>query len=103
MHLRHLRLDAPRGFRAIPIGHLDVHQDHIRLESSGLFQRFSPVPALPDYLEIRLRIDQPRNPLTKEIVVVHQQNTQAVHPSLSDPDYREQKCTRGFLCPAGSR
>jgi hypothetical protein len=68
-----------RRIDAVEIRHLQVHQDHIRLEGRRPPDGFFAGRSLPDHLHFGHQLKQPAQPVTEEGVIVGDQNADCIH------------------------
>jgi hypothetical protein len=74
--------DDPAGrVDTVQLGHVQVHDDHIREVGRGQRDRLLAASGLPDHLQAVTGGQQPPEPVTKQRVIVGNQNTDRVHLS----------------------
>ena len=70
---------SPRSVETVHDGHLDVHQDDVRVTPADDLQRLRAVRGLPDHLDVRLRLEDPAEADADQLLVIDQ----------DDPDRRD--------------
>src|SRR5579871_3843822 len=70
---------------AVHFRHLQVHQDHVRLMSTKLLDRLTPVRGFGDEFHVGLSREKFRDAVTEQRMVINRQNTNGLstHSSLS--------------------
>jgi hypothetical protein len=100
-HMRACPQYLASRFDAIHIGHLYVHENHVRLKGSRLGNRFLSTGRLTDHVNIGDRGQQSAQPLTKQGVVVSDHDAYGVHASsLFGSIFHEQWQAHPHACPA---
>jgi len=97
------------GFNPILPWHVQVHENHIGLKRSGLGNRFLAHGGLPDYVGFRDGLEQDPHSVTKEGMVISNQDTNAVHrfllrllPGQWEPDQNLGASSRAVADNTGS-
>ena len=73
-HIRQRRRDPLGRRESVHHRHIHVHQDEVRHDPARLLDRLRPVARLAHDLEIRLRLEQPLQPLPQQRVVVREED-----------------------------
>jgi hypothetical protein len=68
-------LYAPGGLDPVHVGHLHVHQNHVRLQGAHFLDGFPAVFGLADDLDVLARLQQHAQPGTDDDVIISQQQT----------------------------
>src|SRR5262249_2576668 len=101
-HMRTCPQYLARRFDAIHIGHLYVHEDHVRLKGRRLSNRLPATGRLADHLNISNRSQHSAQPLTEQRMVVSDHDSYGVHvPSLWSSILHWQWQARHHACPTG--
>jgi hypothetical protein len=86
---RSVGLNLSCGLIAVQIRHFQVHEDHIRLESSGLLDGFPPISSLADNLEVASQRQQGAQVLSHSFHIVHDHYpdvSHAINICAEEPD-----------------
>ena len=75
LDLRMFGNDPPRGFDAVEVWHLQIHQHDVGLDRSGLLDHVEAVNGLGDDVDPRVSLEQARQTGTKQILIVGNQDS----------------------------
>lgn len=77
--------DAPRGFNPVQVGHLNIHDDHVRLHMPRQLDGFQTVGGLCDHLQVGLAIDDPAQVSADDGVIVSDEDADALGRRTTRP------------------
>src|SRR5262249_15342110 len=82
-NMRAIAHDAPRRLDAVDAGHLNVHQDHVWLQSGRHGDGLVACRRLTHHLDIWRRVEQRMDPVAKQRVVISYEHSQWLHHGIS--------------------
>lgn len=77
--------DAPRGFNPVQLGHLNIHDDHVRLSVPSQLDGFQTIGGLGDHLQVGLAIDDPTQVSADHGVIVSNEDADAFGRRIMRP------------------
>src|SRR5260221_3929189 len=79
------RKDDVCRFDAVPLWHVQIHQDHIGLQGCSLFDGLSSRGGLTDRLDIRFRAEQRPQPIAERRMIIGDEHANTIHTVSSSP------------------
>src|SRR5690606_29918220 len=74
---------AARGLDSVHLGHPDIHQDHVRLQSGSQVNSLLPALRLTHHLDVLHRFQEPAHPVPVDGVIVGDEHSNTVRHCAS--------------------